>query len=216
MEPRSSPQDHLNSHRFTETISRVRERTESDSHCAGLSLQELTEIFGPKGHFLFTLFLILPFLQPIPLPGLSTLIGLAIAMGGAFLALDRPPWLPKRLAEARLSQSIALRICSGLEKLLKRLERMIRPRGVWIFELNWLKRLNGVVILIYALFLSLPLPIPFSNFFPALVLLLVSLASLEEDIILLSIGYLAALIALAFFIALVLVPYFSWDLMANG
>src|SRR5687768_14564795 len=64
----------------------------------GLSLGELLGRLSERGHALLVLFLVIPFLQPIPLPLFSTAVGLTVALIGLQMALERPPWLPSRLA----------------------------------------------------------------------------------------------------------------------
>lgn len=191
--------------RFSDALRRVRERASEGS----LSLRQLLEVFGPKGHVLLIIFLLLPFLQPIPIPGVSTALGAAIALIGLFMMLDRPPWLPDRLARVTIQASILLRICSGLEALLARLESWVKPRGKHVFSHLWFKRLNGFALFALATFLSLPLPIPFSNFFPAVTLLIISLGLLEEDLRAVMVGYVMTIVTIAFFTALVVVPYLS-------
>lgn len=190
--------------RFSEILRLIEDQAQQSN---ALSLGRLLEIVGPKGHSFISLFLVLPFLQPIPLVGLSTAIGLVIAMIGIFIIRDRPPYLPARLAKIQWESKSILKVCSVLERLMKRLERYIQPRGHALITQNWLKRLNGILIFFHAILMSLPLPIPLSNFLPASVLFLLSLGALEEDILVILLGYTMALINLAFFTSLVLLPY---------
>lgn len=180
----------------------VRERAGAQ----GLTFRELIEIVGPKGHVFLSLFLVLPFLQPIPLPGISTAFGLVIAFLGLSLALGQKPWIPERFAHRHLEGRLLLKICSGLEETTKKLERFIKPRHAWLFETTWIFRLNGVLLALHAVIMSLPLPIPFSNFLPALVIFLFALGNLEEDGWVIFAAYLAVIANAAFFATLVLIP----------
>ncbi len=206
-----------NPRRFSETLHAIREKA-NDTKVASkpegrqgqnLTLNHLLELAGPKGHVFLIVFLILPFLQPIPLPGLSTLVGLSIAMLGIFMALERPPKLPDRLGKAGIDADIILRISGVLESIMTRLEKILRPRGRALFQMSWFRRVHGVLLVIHAALLSLPLPIPLSNFLPAFVVFLFALGVLEEDLLVLVVGYIAALVNAAFFIALVVLPYFG-------
>lgn len=174
-----------------------------------LTMRELIELFGPKGHVFLILFLIIPFLQPIPIPGISTALGISIALVGYFMLVERPPWLPKRVANVRFEKDSLLRVCRALERLVRKMERAIRPRGRKLFESLALRRAHAVIIIFHAVILSLPLPVPFSNFFPAIVLLLMAIALLEEDAFVVIGAYLAILVNAAFFASLVIVPYLS-------
>jgi hypothetical protein len=77
--------------------------------------------------------------------------------------------------------------------MLRYLEKVIHPR--WPTPLETTKRLVGaVVVMLNTTLLFTPLPL--SNVVPALVIALISLAYLEEDGLLLSIGLLAAVLVL--------------------
>ena len=75
--------------------------------------------------------------------------------------------------------------------VLKYLEKLIHPRWPRVFEAA--KRAVGVMVLLLTLVLILT-PVPLSNVAPAMVISLISLAYVEEDGLLLSVGFLAATI----------------------
>jgi hypothetical protein len=77
--------------------------------------------------------------------------------------------------------------------LIRRLEKLVRPRWRTSFEAT--KRIVGLFVLLLAA--TLVLPIPFSHIIPALVIMLISFAYLEEDGALLCISLGAALASLA-------------------
>ena len=77
--------------------------------------------------------------------------------------------------------------------LLRRLEVVIRPRWPTPFEAT--KRVVGLVVLLLAA--TLVWPFPFSHIIPALVIMLLALAYLEEDGVLLALGLAAAVVSLA-------------------
>jgi hypothetical protein len=191
--------------RFSTVLTRIRSATETGDPTVG----ELVAMFGPRGHAFLTLFLVLPFLQPIPIPVVSTLFGLVMAMAGYFMMLDRAPWVPARFAKVHVEKHFLLRIVGALETLSTKLERIAKPRGVRVFARHEFRVLNGFLLLLNGLLLSLPLPIPFSNFLPALVLFLIALGSLEEDLAVICAGYTATLVTAAFFTALVVVPWIA-------
>jgi hypothetical protein len=196
---RSRPQ------KFSDLVHAIRDRAAERN----LSIGDLLQVVGPKGHAFLTLFLVLPFLQPIPLPFVSTVFGITIGIVGFFMAFGKKPWIPKRIASRTLQSAALLKICSGLELLMLKLEHLIRPRGEHFLRFFGLQRTNGFLIGVHGLVLALPLPIPFSNFLPALVLFLIALGSLEEDLAVVALGYLAVIANAIFFTILVLIPYFS-------
>lgn len=188
--------------RFTLTIRNI----EGRAAVGPVTLGELSEICGPQGHGFLAIFLVLPFLQPIPLPGISTAIGLVLVMIGVFVALRRPPWLPRRLAEVIVPSETVMRICAKIERLLGAIEHVVKPRAQWVFSHRWFRLTNGVVWIAHALVFSLPLPIPLSNAFPAVVILLMALGILEEDLLVILVAYVGGLLNVAFFGGLLALP----------
>ena len=75
--------------------------------------------------------------------------------------------------------------------VLKCLEKAVHPRWPMTFEVA--KRAVGVTVLLLTVVLLLT-PVPLSNVAPAMVISLISLAYIEEDGLLLSVGFLAAII----------------------
>lgn len=199
-----------NGHRFSETLRSIEQRAESGP----VTLGELLTVCGPQGHGFLAIFLVLPFLQPIPLPGLSSAIGVLLAILGVFVALRRPPWLPKRLAAVTVQPEAVLTICTKLEKLLAALEHVVKPRGQWLFARRWFRVSNGVVWIVHALVFSLPLPIPFSNSFPAIVILLMALGILEEDLGVIVLAYVGGVANVLFFGGLIVLPALGWQMFA--
>lgn len=197
--------------RFSETLRAIESRAEHGP----VTLGELRDLCGNQGHGFLAIFLVLPFLQPIPLPGLSSAIGVLLVILGVFVALRRPPWIPSRFARAELKPDAVLRICSSLEKLLSALEHVVRPRQPWLFSHRWFRLTNGVLWMVHAFLFALPLPIPFSNAMPALVVLLLALGILEEDLRVIVIAYAAALVTLLFFASLVALPALGWQVLSS-
>lgn len=192
--------------RFSDTIARI----EAHATLGPLTIEELFAICGPRGQGFVAVFLILPFLQPIPLPGLSSAVGLVLALIGLFVALRRPPWIPRRLARVRVEAATVLRISKRLRRLLGALEHVVRPRAAWVFSHRWFRATNGLLWVAHAIVFSLPLPIPLSNTFPAVVVLLLALGTLEEDFALIALGYLGAVANVLFFGGLLALPALGW------
>jgi hypothetical protein len=166
----------------------------------------LVDHLSIRGHALLAFFLALPFLQPVPLLGLSTPVGAAVVMLGVMMALGRPPWLPQRWLDRELPSKVVIRVVRGGQSLLRRVERFIKPRGVWFHRHRWAKPIAGMVIAISGIELALPLPIAFTNTLPAIVIATTSVALLEEDALLAILGQFLFLLVLVAFGALFLVP----------
>src|SRR5207253_5507042 len=75
--------------------------------------------------------------------------------------------------------------------VLKYLEKVVHPRWPMTFEVA--RHAVGVMVLLLTVVLLLT-PVPLSNVAPAMVISLISLAYVEEDGLLLSVGFLAGAI----------------------
>jgi hypothetical protein len=143
--------------------------------------------------------LALPFCTPVPLPGLSTPLGLVIALIGVRLALGEKPWLPARLLDTPLPPATFRRVFALTRKLVLGFEKLLRPRLLWVTGTAWREQLHAIPIVINALLLLLPLPVPFSNVIPAWAVLLLAAGLLERDGAFILAGYVSTVLAVAFF-----------------
>lgn len=167
-----------------------------------VTLREVLGLLHGRGYVLLVMLLALPFCTPIPLPGLSTPLGLIITIIGVRLALGAKPWLPAKLLDTRLPPEVFAKVFAFTRKIVLWFERLLRPRLLWLTGTARLEQLHAVPIVICALMLLLPLPIPFSNVIPAWGIMLIAGGLLERDGIFISVGYIAALFTVAFFAAI--------------
>lgn len=131
-------------------------------------------------------------------PGISPLVGLMLAVPALQMMLGRgEPVLPRRLATRRISRARLGGILARVIPVLRRLERLVRPRWSTPFEAT--KRAVGLVM--FLLGATLLAPLPFSNYMPALAIILLAFAFLEEDGVMLCIALGAAVVSLAVTIA---------------
>src|SRR5215469_8952013 len=115
----------------------------------------------------------------------STVPGLILAVMAVQLIVGRgKPAFPHFIMTRRLPTRQLLRV-------LKYLEKVVHPRWPRAFEAA--KRAVGVVVLLLTLVLLLT-PVPLSNVAPAMVISLISLAYVEEDGLLLSAAFIAAIV----------------------
>lgn len=127
-------------------------------------------------------------------PGISPLAAIMLAIPAVQMMRARSePVLPRRLATRRLSKARLGRILARVIPVLRWLERLVRPRWPTPFEAT--KRVVGFVMLLLGA--TLLAPVPFSQVIPALVIVLLAFAFLEEDGVLLCIALAAALASLA-------------------
>lgn len=167
-------------------------------------LAEVVEVLQGRGYRFLLVLLCLPFLTPIPLPGLSTPIGLVIALIGLRLALGQKPHLPRHLMHKELPPRILPKVLRASSRLVGAFERLSKPRLQFFYRQAAFQRLGGVLIALCGLKLLLPLPIPMSNFFPGLSAALLAAGSFEEDGLVFLSGVVMFAASLAYFALLAL------------
>jgi hypothetical protein len=133
-------------------------------------------------------------------PGIGTISAFLLAFPAAEMILDREsPRLPHFLTARPIPTQHLTRWAARVLPLLRFIETVSRPR--WHTPLQATKRTVGFIVLLLAV--AAIWPIPLTNVVPALMIVLISLAYLEEDGVLLCISIAAALLALALFRAFV-------------
>ncbi len=167
-----------------------------------VTLREVIYTLRGRAYLLLIILLTLPFIQPIPLPGLSTPVGFAIVLISLRLALGQRPWLPMGIQRAQLPAGFFGKVMTVTERMLRYLESILKPRWAILTDTPLLNQLHAIVILVSALILLLPLPIPLSNLLPAWAIFLVACGLLERDGFFLVSGYFAFALGVAYFIFL--------------
>ncbi len=163
-----------------------------------LTLGEFLHELNLYGHMMVCLIFSIPFLLPVPLPGLSTVFGLVIAIGGSQILMGQDPWVPKSWRARQISTGLIIRILEVLKKILLRTEKVVKPRFKFFAKHPGFVRFNGAVILLLALLLALPMP-PGFNLPPALAIIALSIGSIERDGALIVFGYLMTILNVALF-----------------
>lgn len=164
-----------------------------------LTLGEAILVLQGRAWTLVLILLALPFITPVPLPFLSTPFGLTIGLISLRLALGQRPWLPARLLAKPLPPGFFGRLLKFSARVLRLLEKLLRPRLSWLADTPSLARVHALAMLVAASVLLLPLPVPFSNAFPAWLILLVAGGLLERDGLAIIAGYGAGAGGVAFF-----------------
>jgi hypothetical protein len=126
-------------------------------------------------------------------PGLSTVIGILLAIPAYQMIVARHgPALPRFATRRRLATPRFAQVVRRIAPLLRRTEKLIRPR--WPTPFKTTKRVVGVTILLLGV--TLISPVPFGHVLPAFVIMLMALAYLEEDGVVLCIALALALVSL--------------------
>lgn len=165
-----------------------------------ISLRELLELIGEQGMLVFCMFLTIPFLLPVSIPGVSTVFGLVITLIGIGVALNRVPWLPARLMNRTIER---VHLVPALEKgaaLFARLDKLVRPRILALTHGATVNRMNGFLLVGCALLLMAPFGlIPFSNTLPAFAILFLAAGMLQRDGIFVLLGYVTMTATIIYF-----------------
>lgn len=164
-----------------------------------VTLREVMAMLHGRGYVLLVMLLALPFCTPIPLPGLSTPFGLIIALIGVRLAFGAKPWLPARLLDTRLPPGVFAKVFAAAQKIMLWFEKLLRPRLLWVTASPRREQAHAVPIVLCALMLLLPLPVPFSNVLPAWGVMLLAGGLLERDGTFIVAGWVTTVAALIFF-----------------
>lgn len=171
---------------------------ESDLRGERIRLADVFSRTQGRGYYLFMLLFSLPFLTPIPTPMLSTVFGGAIFFIALRLMLGQAPWLPQRFLNKPLPNAFISRLISAAAHIVSWLEKLMRPRLAFMHSTRIMDRVGAGVIAFAAFLLMLPIPVPFSNCFPAAAILLLSAGALERDGLCSLAGWFASVVAAVF------------------
>lgn len=142
-------------------------------------LRELFESVAPHAYMLLILILVVPFMQPIPLPVVSTPVGAVVALLGLQIFLGWKAWLPERLLAVRLAPRTMLLVVAASTKILRWMERLTKPRLGWLA--NWWPARKFALFMVVIGGLVLMMPPPIFNIMPAWSVGLLVVGLLERD-----------------------------------
>lgn len=174
-----------------------------------VSVARIRDRIGDDGVLMLSMLLCVIFLVPVSIPGVSTVFGAAILLGGVSRLLRRKLWLPESIESKQLA---ADKVKAGLARgssWLHRLERISKPQRLqrWIAA-NEVETVNNFGIVLGALLLMAPFGfVPFSNTLPAVAVLLLCIGLLQRDGLCVLLGHVMNLLTMAYFAALVLLAF---------
>lgn len=157
-----------------------------------VTLRAVVQVLHGRAYLLLIILLALPFSVPVPLPGLSTPLGLIIGLISLRLVLGQDPWLPEQVLRWRLPPGFFRQVFVVAARVIRFLEAFLKPRGIGFADAPVVRNLHAVVMLLAAAFLALPLPIPLTNFLPAWVILPIAAGLLVRDGLSILLGYAVA------------------------
>jgi hypothetical protein len=172
-----------------------------------VTLNEIIAILGPTSNYIIILFLVTPFLQPIPLFGLSTVTGILILFSSMLIIAKKPFFLPKFGKRLSMKGTTLRKICEKLLVLFETTKKWLHRRGQFMSRYILMRWVNGALIGILGILLALPFPIPFTNTLPSIAIATLCLGALREDGIVIIVGWLFSLMAALYFSTLMILPF---------
>jgi hypothetical protein len=161
-----------------------------------VTLRELLGLLGEQGLLVFCGVLAAPFLLPVTVPGMSTVLGLPMLLIGFAVMVSRVPWLPKRLLDYSLPTPTVRLVLGRVRGWAERFEHLVRPRLLGLSGSRAINAVNGALVIFAVLLLMAPIPlVPFVNSIPALAVMLLCFGMAERDGAVIVIGYFTTLVA---------------------
>ena len=190
-------------HEPSRTLSETLAATAKSITAETITLRELLELVGEHGMLIFCMILMLPFMLPVSIPGVSTVFSFAVIFIGIGVTLNRVPWLPDRLMARTIASANLIPALEKGAQLVTRIDRLIRPRILWMTHGSTVNRLNGLALIFGGVLLILPLGlVPFSNTLPALAIVFLCAGILQRDGVFILLGYVMNIVSVIYFGAL--------------
>jgi len=147
-----------------------------------VTLGSLIHLFGERAFALAFVILLTPSALPIPTGGVTHLLQvIAVVLAAQLLVGRQEPWLPRRWQGVRLAGDGSGRMVRGLLRLIRRVERLARPRGSWLFGSRVADGIYGVLVILGAAAAFVAPPFSGLDTLPSLGVVVLSLAVLFRD-----------------------------------
>lgn len=160
----------------------------------------LRDLIGGLGRSTFGVLLFIATIPAfIPIPGVAGALSgpLVVLVGLHLLILLRKPWLPDFVARRGPYRSTLIRFDRVGDRWLRWLEKLVRPRLTVMIDHPVATVFTGLQLVLLGILLALP--IPFTNFMFAGLLLVYALALLERDGALMLLAWAAGVVAIYVF-----------------
>jgi hypothetical protein len=175
-----------------------------------VTLRELLGSLGEQGLLVFCGVLAAPFLLPVTVPGMSTVLGLPMLLIGFAVMVSRVPWLPERLLNHSLPATTVRKVLEKVQGWAERFEHLVRPRWLGLTGSRAINVVNGVLVIVAVLLLMAPIPlVPFVNSIPALAILLLCFGMAERDGAVIAVGYVTTLLSAAYVGGLIVLIFYA-------
>lgn len=142
-----------------------------------ISLGEMMDAMEGRAYGALLLIFAFPNILPSP-PGLAAVLGLPLIVLSFGMMAGRSPWLPGFIRNRSIPREGFAAIFTRATPWIEKAEKLLRQR---LSLLTWgvAQQFLGLICLILALLLSLP--VPFGNMAPSIAICLIGLGVLERD-----------------------------------
>ncbi|EIJ42117.1 putative ABC-type transport system, permease component [Beggiatoa alba B18LD] len=169
-----------------------------------LTLRQLLTEIGEQGLLLFCIFLTLPFLIPVSIPGVSTVFGTLIILISIGLLTNRLPWLPEKLMQKSIQTASLINALEKSAHIFEKIDKFSHPRLTQLTQGTTVLQFNGFMLLLGGILLIFPFGfVPFSNTLPGLAILFLAVGMLQKDGYFVLAGYLMNIFTLIYFTVLI-------------
>lgn len=182
------------------TPSEVLEQVVGNSTSDRISIYEIKIALHERGFgLLMIIFAAIMIVMP---PGLTIVPGLPISFFAIQMMLGKTaPWLPTWLEKKTISRKILTLMIKKGNPYLKKVEKVLRPR-ISFASSPLGERIVGLFAFVFSI--SIAIPLPLTNFLPAIGVILMSMGILGKDGVLILIGMLVGTVGVSFTAAIVL------------
>ncbi len=166
-----------------------------DNQKVAMTVGEIKNALHERGFGILMAIAAIPICLPVPVPpGYTTIFSIPLFIFSIQMALGmRAPWLPGWIEKKRIKRAVLETAIAKANPWLKKLESRMQPRMTYITAHTW-ERIIGVFSFVFALSISLPLPL--TNFPPGCGILIMSLGLLNRDGVTILIGMLIGTIGI--------------------
>lgn len=174
----------------------------SDERGERVTLLDVLELAGERTFGFLLVLMALPSALPVPAPGYSIPFGIAIFLLAVQLMVGRDePWFPKWFRDRSISLTQVQGIIKAANPWLKRLEKISRPRYIFLCTSRPGRIVLGGAIALMGI--SMMIPLPLTNTLPAIGVFVIGFSLIEDDGFISIMGLTISLIAAALSITLI-------------
>ena len=144
-----------------------------------MTLGGVLDEFRARAFGIYLLIVILPAFIPLP-AGAGAVSGPLVSLAGLqLMALMAHPWVPGFLSRRPLPPERLARFRDRSSGMLRRLEKISRPRSEWAIDHPAARLFTGLLLVLLGVLLALPIPL--TNYPFGLLLLAYAIALIERD-----------------------------------